>query len=122
MLVNDGEAIVDYIDQKNGLTPLMYSIINKNYEMMMLFLNCGASVKMCDFKCVTPLMLACQVGQLKMVQILADSYHADVDTQDENGLCALHYAVIANKPDILKYLVCECGADRHLKDNNKKKA
>lgn len=121
LLVYTGRAIVDYIDNTNGMSPLMYAILNKNLEMTNILLNNGASVRMCDFKCKTPLMYAAQCGVLAIVELLTDQFNAEVDLQDENGLTALHYAVYANKPDIIRFLLEERGANRHIKDYKKKK-
>lgn len=141
-IINVGGAIVDFIDQRNGMSPLMYAILNNDLEMVMLMLNNNASIDLCDFKCVTPLMLACQVNNLAIVCYLLDNYQPTLDAQDLNGftgnnflevvlgdtsyclhlllIIALHYAVYSNSPEICGKLLDE-GADRNVRDVNKKK-
>ena len=102
-----GKPAVDLVDTKNGMSPLMYAVKNKNMEIAQMLLARGASVKLCDFKCMTPLMAACAGGDgvLPLIRLLVDTYYADVDAQDENGWTPLHYAVYANAPNVITYLL-----------------
>lgn len=106
-LLGAANPIVDFVDKKNGMSPLMYAIKNKNFDIAQMLLIKGASVKLCDFKCMTPLMFACAGGNesLRIVTLLTETYLADVDAQDENGWSPLHYAVYANAPDVIAFLL-----------------
>jgi ankyrin repeat protein len=116
----DGNALPDIGDEFTGRTPLMYAVLNRNIEMVKSLVIASASVGMCDFQCITPLMLACSKGDLTCVKIFCNKF-ADVDDQDENGWTALHYCCQANAPKVIRYLIYEEGANRHLKDHRKRK-
>lgn len=116
----DGNALPDIGDELTGRTPLMYAVLNKNHEMIKRLVIAGASVSMCDFQCITPMMLACANGDLTSVKIFCNKM-ADVDDQDENGWTALHYCSKGNAVKVIRFLIYEEGADRHLKDYKKRK-
>ena len=122
-LLVHGKPVVDLVDTKNGMSPLLYAIKNKNLEIVQMLLSRGASVKLCDFKCMTALMAACAGGDSNMpiISILVEQYNADVDVQDENGWTALHYAVYANAPEIISFLLNTWGANRNIRDYKRTK-
>jgi len=93
-IIYSGFGIVDYIDQRNGMSPLLYAILNNDLEMVTLIMNNNASVDLCDFKCVTPLMLACQVNNLAIVSYLIDNYQPTLDAQDGNGFSGRLYGCV----------------------------
>lgn len=78
----------------------------------------GADVNAVDGNGVTPLMAACNYGDLSAVtQLLKSS--ADVNAQDNYGKTALHYSVRAigyYEMDIVAQLLSN-GANPHIKDN-----
>lgn len=45
---------------------------------------------------------------------------ADVDSQDDNGWTPLHYAVMSNSTECLKFILLE-GADREIRDYQKRR-
>ena len=120
-LVGNGEALVDYIDSKNGMSPLLYAISLNNVDIALFLLKEGASVALCDNRCVTPLMMAAGTGNIDMLAVVAGEYTPTVDAQDENGWTALHWAVYANSPGAVEYLLHELMADRHIRCIQKKK-
>lgn len=84
-IIYNGRAKPDYIDIKSGMSPLMYAITNKNITIISILLKNGASIKLCDFKCKTPLMVAVTSGVLPIVQLIANGFTETIDLQDENG-------------------------------------
>ena len=45
---------------------------------------------------------------------------ADVDSQDDNGWTPLHYAVMSNSTECLKFILQE-GADKEIRDYQKRR-
>lgn len=118
-LLLDYNALPDFIDLKTGRTPLFYSVNNGTIEITRLLLQSGANANAVDNQCVAPLMLAATRNDVKHCQFLCMAF-ADVDVQDDNGWTALHYAAYGNAPEVIYYLLSE-GANRHLKDRNRRK-
>jgi hypothetical protein len=113
-------GIPDFPDMETGRTPLMFSVLNGTHLISQSLIRNGASVNMCDNKCVTPLMLAAVNNDARHCKMLCDKL-ADFDSQDENGMSPLHFAAYGNGHEAAAYLVKE-GARRDLKDSNKRKA
>lgn len=76
----DNHALVDVCEETTGRTPLMYSVMGRALDISNKLLSHKASVDMADFKCITPLMIACSKNDLKHVKLLC-SHWADVDLQ-----------------------------------------
>lgn len=112
-------ALPDIYDEINGRTPLMYSILNGTHAISKLLIQHGADERMSDFKCMTPLMVATSKNDVIHCQILLNKI-IDIDSQDENGWTALHHAAQHNAAACCALLISE-GADRNIKDMNKRK-
>jgi ankyrin repeat protein len=113
-------VITDCPDMDTGRYPLMFSILNGTHNISAALLAKGASVNVCDFKSVTPLMLAALRNDVRHCGMLCAKL-SDVDAQDQNGWTPLHYAAYGNATKSAHYLVQE-GASRTIKDRNKRKA
>jgi ankyrin repeat protein len=120
-LVYGGNAKVDYVDIRNGMTPLMYAIMGRHVDIVRMLLREGASLTMCDFKCTTPLMMAAATGMVPMLEAVGGQYTKMVDAQDEKGWTALHWAVFADSPAAIVYLLDVLVANRDIKDHERKK-
>lgn len=120
LLILSQGGIPDFPDMETGRTPLMFSVLNGTYSISESLIQYGASVNMCDNKCVTPLMLAAVNNDARHCKLLCDKL-ADFDAQDENGMTPLHFAAYGNGHEAAAYLVKQ-GARRDLKDSNKRKA
>ena len=124
-LLREADANVDVIDLGSGMSPLMYAIAACNADLVLALLLKDASIDLCDFKCITPMMLACASKSENLV--IAKTLYTmsktalNIDAQDERGWTALHYAVYSNSPKVLEYLLTECVANKNLRDVNKKK-
>ena len=116
-----GNARVDYIDIRNGMTPLLYAIQGRHLDIVKLLFREGASRYLADFKCVTPLMMAASTGMVQLVEAVGGVYTPSIDDQDENGWTALHWAVFANSPVVIDYLLEVLVANRNVRDVDKKK-
>jgi hypothetical protein len=115
----ENESLPDVCDEATGRTPLIFSVLGGTLNISAILLKFSASVDMPDFQCVTPLMLACSLGDVKHCQLLC-SRLAEVDAQDENGWSPLHYAVKANSPAVITLLLKE-GANRSIRDLNRRR-
>eukprot|EP01039_Chlorochromonas_danica_P001790 gene1791-1956_t len=115
----DHHAEPDIIDESSGRTPLFFSVQVGNHSITKLLLRHHASVNMPDFKCITPLMIAASLNDVKHCEILCTKF-AELDIQDENGWTALHYGAMTNAVAAVRFLV-EQGANKNLRDRNKRK-
>ena len=113
-------VITDCPDTDTGRYPIMFSVLNGTHSISAALLAKGASVNVCDFKSVTPLMLAALKNDVRHCDMLCAKL-SDVDAQDQNGWTPLHYAAYGDATKAAYYLVQE-GASRNIKDRNKRKA
>ena len=114
-------ALPDIADESTGRTPLMFAVLNKDYEMTKKLVSSGSSVNFADFQSITPLMLAASVNDLMSCKIIC-SKRVLVNAQDLNGWTALHYCACFNSPEVLRYLIVEEAADRTIRDLNRRRA
>lgn len=128
------------ITDKKGMVPLHYVFLNAILEsklkpdqtkinqqkksqvklqLVKLLLNSGANVNAADETGFTPLMSAATAKMTSTEQsnavILLLSSGANINAQDKNGTTALMYAVLDNKPALVKLLL-ENGANESIKD------
>lgn len=115
----DFHALPDICDKNTGRSPLLQSVHQQTLSITRYLLRCQASVDLCDFHCVTPLMTACANSDVSHCKLILDK-RPNIDAQDENGWSALHYAAFGNAFGCINLLLEE-GADRNLKDANKRK-
>jgi len=73
------------------MTPIHYAIMSKSIRMVRLLINCGAFIDPQDNSGKTPLMMACQIGDSNICQLLLDN-NASVNLFDMSGSTALHFA------------------------------
>ena len=99
-------VLPDIMDQDNGRTPLYYSAMLGTFDISKLLIMAGASVNTCDFKCVTPLMMSCNIGDYSTLRLILNTRPLpDIDAQDDNGWTALHYGnkfYISHSPNDLR--------------------
>ena len=80
------------------------------------------NVNITDDTGMTPLMLACEVSRLEIIQLLMETYQAEYSKVDyERGWSCLFYASARGDKDIVEYLLNE-GVDRFCMDVNKELA
>jgi len=113
----------DVPDLETGRTPLYYAALNGREDICKLLVDAGAKCDFGDFHAVTPLMLASSRELAKTLSYMINKNRPfpDLDAQDDNGWTCLHYAAFGNASQCCRILV-DYGADRAIKDKNKRKA
>lgn len=76
----DNHALVDVCEESTGRTPLIYSVMGRALDISNKLLAHKASVDMADYKCITPLMIACSKNDIKHTKLLCSKL-AEVDLQ-----------------------------------------
>lgn len=84
VILVENKVKLDIWDEKTGMTPLMYSIHNRTHEITNLLIKEGADCNLCDYKGVSPLMIACCIDD-GMTCLALCSHVLDIDHQDSNG-------------------------------------
>jgi ankyrin repeat protein len=93
-----------------GRTPLMNSV--ENLEVAKLLIENGADLAKRDEKGSTALHMACEEGEVDVVQLLIDA-KADVNAQNNDGRTPLMWV----KEGLLAKLLIENGADLEVEDD-----
>ena len=104
-------------DDKNGWTPLHYSITHGSYEFVSFFANKCTDIHVKTKKGKNCLHLAALDGHLNLCKALIDKSKFDVNTGDNDGLTALHYSAISGSYELLSFFA-NMGIDIHLKTSN----
>ncbi len=102
----DAGATLDHKDEK-GCTPLYWAAFYSSTEVFDLILARG------DYE--DTVYLAASRGQLEKVKAFIKD-GADVNAKDAFGCTVLHWAVLANSPEVAEFLIAE-GVDLNAKDN-----
>ncbi|KAI9199447.1 ankyrin repeat-containing domain protein [Polychytrium aggregatum] len=105
-------TILSRIDGKMLANSCFSLLVQRDLEMMVLFIRIGASVEMKDFKGSTPLHLCARMGVLE-VAIGLVQLKANVNQKGENGWTPLHEAMSQKRKMIVKYLLMS-GADKTI--------
>jgi len=101
---------------ENGWTALMIASVKGYVDVARLLLEHGAEPNQADVYSWTPLMRAVYEQRLPMVRLLAGHERTRVNQRGENGVTALHLAVVKSNMDIVKLLLSH-GADPAVADN-----
>jgi ankyrin repeat protein len=112
-LVKSGANVNAY--SEDGITPLLYAIDMNNMDMVQLLLENDANpnIKSKTNKQDYPLLLATELGYLKIVELLLQ-YNVNVDNCNANGLTALHFASFFNDSLLIEKLVARSNATEPL--------
>ena len=124
-------ANVNAIDS-NARTPIYYAIRSKKFELVKYLVNsCGAKVDMADYRNITPLHIAAEVGSKSIVSFLVEKgakinakvasldysvtlktafSKAPIPDEAKNGKSPLHLAAESGSEDVV-VLLLEKGAD-----------
>ncbi|KAK6173433.1 hypothetical protein SNE40_016885 [Patella caerulea] len=90
-----------------GFSPLHVATQYHQTKAVRALLAAGADVNQGDFRHVQPVALACEEGQIEILNLLLQ-YNADVNHKDKNGSVALAYCFEFSYPnEILKRLLQE---------------
>ena len=96
-------APLNYQDQKDKWTPLIYAIYHSNWRMAKVLIRAGANVNLADSANRTPLMWAALRNSGVTATILVE-HGANVNAVDINGRTALQYAIIYTNYTLAAYL------------------
>ncbi|KAK8091327.1 ankyrin repeat-containing domain protein [Apiospora phragmitis] len=103
-LLLEHDASVECVDAKMHRTALHWAQTSERHNgvgVAKLFLNAPQAESLLekpDIDGKTALYLACEMGNRKMVELLVDKYHAQVNVADTYGKTALHATVDAKEP------------------------
>lgn len=115
-LLIENHANVDAV-AGNGWTALMIASVKGYVDVAGLLLRHGADPNQGDVYAWTPLMRAAYENRPGIVELLATRDNTRVNQRGENGVTALHLAVLQGNVDIVKLLLAQ-GADPEIKDNS----
>jgi ankyrin repeat protein len=109
-------ARIDYVDSKDGQTPLHKACSSGNSEIVKLIIQRCADVDARDFLGNTPLHVACSTRNEGAVKLLIEG-GADVNKMMNNGETALHVASNLGTVGILRLLL-ETDVEIDVKGND----
>jgi ankyrin repeat protein len=101
----------------HGLTPLHCSACWGHEELVGLLLEQGAQANSRDVLCRTPLMLACEKGQVDVVRLLLQHTRGQgLHDVDKQGMTALELAALGGHDETVAFLVLDKTVEAHSKD------
>ena len=89
-LIRQG-ATIDYQDEPDGWTPLLYSIYYENFHARETLFSLGADIELTDFANHTALMFAAITGNAELLKELLQR-GANIDKTDCQGKTVLDFA------------------------------
>jgi ankyrin repeat protein len=92
------------LPDESGVTPLLISIRNHNFELAEYLLETGADPNIDSYENITPLMVAVVEEKIEFVKLLL-KYGAKVNQTTPKGVSALVIANVRGFEDIAKLLV-----------------
>lgn len=112
-LLIDAKADLNAQDSHGG-TPLHYAAQKGHKDAVKLLISRGVSVERTNVLGETPLEEAIMASQLEPVIILQSARHLNVNVLGQSGFNALQIAAFADRPDMIKLLVHDFGAQPSL--------
>ena len=111
-LVSGGANI--NLQDNTGETALM---VSKTKEIFLLLLQSNADINILTHRGSTPLIAACVLGHLSVVEMLLVEYNNDPNVQNKEGYTALMYACQNSHQQVVDILL-QNGADPNIHDND----
>ena len=110
---------LDYLNLRNikGYDALLYAAFRGNYTIFQKLLDNGAYLNSTNITGLNVLHLAAQGNCLNIISSLTEKYIFNINSQDNNGNTALHWAVYFNNYQSIDYLLYY-NIDINIKDNN----
>lgn len=102
---------------RNGWTALMIASVKGHVDIARMLLHHGAEPNQADVYSWTPLMRSVYENRTGIARLLLESGLIDVNQPGENGVTALHLAVLKGNEDIVNLLLAG-GADPHVADHS----
>jgi ankyrin repeat protein len=114
IISNNGDPTVA---DNMGMTPIHYATQENHARAVEVLLRHGASIDSKNGDGMSPLFLAAQEGSIEVLEVLLNNHQSniDVDYMNAEGMTALRFAVIANKPEAIRLLL-KHGADPEKRD------
>lgn len=111
ILLDLGVPLDEHCDNRTGLTPLMYAIKRKNFNMVSFLIKKGADVnKRCPKSDKFPLLEAAKYNNVDVIELLLSS-GADINaTADTDHWTALHQACVFSQKKSI-HLLLQKGID-----------
>lgn len=104
LLFKHGAVLTDQI-RRSSSNPLEQALLGKHIECLELILEKDSSPNMTRVHgTMSPLMHAVSRGIYEAVQLLLDK-GVDPNYRNERGSCAMYWALVKNKPDIVDLLI-----------------
>ena len=100
-----------------GYDALLYSAYRGNYTIFQKLLDNGAYLNSTNITGLNVLHLAAQGNSLNIIASLTEKYIFNINSRDNNGNTALHWAVYFNNQQCIDYLLYY-NIDINIKDNN----
>ena len=118
-IIKSSSDFLNYINQKNkkGYNALLYSAFRGNLEIFNKLMESGADISITNASGLNVLHLASQGNYPNMIVYLIDKYGLDINSKDNKGNTALHWAVYMNSKQVVDYLVYY-NIDTNLRDND----
>ena len=118
-LIKSEADFSNYINQKNtrGYNALLYAAFRGNLEIFNKLMEVGADPTITNSSGLNALHLASQGNYPNMIVILVEKYNLDVNSKDNKGNTALHWAVYKNSRQAVDYLIYY-NIDTNLRDND----
>ena len=113
------EQFLAYINQKNnkGYNALLYSAFRGNLEIFNKLMENGADILTTNSSGLNALHLASQGNYPNIIIFLIEKYKFDINSKDNKGNSALHWAVYSDCRQTVDYLIYY-KIDINLKDND----
>ena len=89
----------------NGATPLYIAAQNGNHTAVKSFMDGGVSCTHPKNDMWAPLHIAAANGHVKVIELLNNNDHFDVNVVNNEGCTGLYLAVQNDKPDVVTYLM-----------------
>ncbi|MBX2837955.1 MAG: ankyrin repeat domain-containing protein [Gammaproteobacteria bacterium] len=99
----------------NGWSAVTIAAAKGSDELLRWLISIGADANAPDVYRFSPLMRAVDNGHVDVVKVLLSAEGIDIDQQDERNNTALHYAVAANRTDLVSLLL-DAGASSDLQN------
>ena len=98
---------LDYLNLRNikGYDALLYSAYRGNYEIFQKLLENGAYLNTCNITGLNALHLSAQGNCPNIITALMEKYIFNINSQDNHGNTALHWAVYFNNQQCIDYLL-----------------
>ena len=117
--IKSSNDLLNYINQKNskGYNALLYSAFRGNLEIFNKLMEIGADISLTNSSGLNVLHLASQGNYPNIIVFLIEKYFLDINSRDNQGNTALHWAVYKNSKQAVDYLIYY-NIDINLTDND----